>query len=259
MVGLSPRLRGNRQPGCAEVGGPGSIPAPAGEPTCRALSSVDRSVYPRACGGTPLAIRIWPVLIGLSPRLRGNRRYELQAERVNGSIPAPAGEPRLLQHAWRTRWVYPRACGGTRPSLSNAWVNLGLSPRLRGNQRRRRHYHKQLWSIPAPAGEPCAARIAGSEVSVYPRACGGTIPSSSSRGMSFGHPRACGGTAGLCGPRGRSQGLSPRLRGNPRYQVVKPNPSRSIPAPAGEPPESWTHEERYRVYPRACGGTRNGW
>ena len=52
-----------------------------------------RRVYPRACGGTH-SLFIWDWRTeGLSPRLRGNRRPTTDISNIDGSIPAPAGEP----------------------------------------------------------------------------------------------------------------------------------------------------------------------
>ena len=52
IVGLSPRVRGNRVDGGQHFIGKGSIPACAGEPICAHISSVASAVYPRVCGGT---------------------------------------------------------------------------------------------------------------------------------------------------------------------------------------------------------------
>ena len=71
--GLSPRMRGN--PLRVEVGlAPiGSIPAHAGEPIPPLTSNSLSRVYPRACGGTPVAYTLTSQASGLSPRMRGNR------------------------------------------------------------------------------------------------------------------------------------------------------------------------------------------
>ena len=53
------------------------------------------------------------VVGGLSPRLRGNLMATLATLVVSRSIPAPAGEPTLVNLAAVRREVYPRACGGT--------------------------------------------------------------------------------------------------------------------------------------------------
>ena len=68
----------------------------------------------------------------------------------------------------------------------------------------------------------------------------------------------CGGT-GSWGQRPRRRGgLSPRVRGNRRCRRQSTEPSRSIPACAGEPTgRGW--RRRWRgVYPRVCGGTEKG-
>ena len=92
-----------------------------------------------------------------------------------------------------------------------------------------------LRSIPAPAGEPEVEASIKGQGRVYPRACGGTAFHS------------------VLVP--RRPGLSPRLRGNRGGGAPVHAQHRSIPAPAGEPPEEPSHARLYRVYPRACGGT----
>ena len=55
--GLSPRVRGNLSDRFVAPGGDRSIPACAGEPLGRALTSADDAVYPRVCGGTPPSLQ----------------------------------------------------------------------------------------------------------------------------------------------------------------------------------------------------------
>ena len=54
-TGLSPRVRGNRSPSPALRCGSGSIPACAGEPGSNWDRPTCTAVYPRVCGGTPVA------------------------------------------------------------------------------------------------------------------------------------------------------------------------------------------------------------
>ena len=90
-------------------------------------------------------------------------------------------------------------------------------------------------SIPACAGEP--PRVPGQQPAgeVYPRVCGGTsaIPRRSTTG----------------------NGLSPRVRGNPKAWSISSAHRRSIPACAGEPPYLPVKSNELPVYPRVCGGT----
>ena len=111
----------------------------------------------------------------------------------------------------------------------------GLSPRVRGNPGNAVPCAQAQRSIPAGAGEPVRLRDAVGVVRVYPRGCGGT------------HERALGDR--------QPAGLSPRVRGNPPHAGREGDPSRSIPAGAGEPRVDAWQRGGDRVYPRGCGGT----
>ena len=131
--GLSPRLRGNVGFDSGSAGCKGSIPALAGErrPETQAIYTI--RVYPRACGGTSVRSLSGDILMGLSPRLRGNARVQTAKRVLFGSIPALAGERQHSSHLPALHVVYPRACGGTSSSVNQRPCRRGLSPRLRGN------------------------------------------------------------------------------------------------------------------------------
>ena len=90
-----------------------SIPAHAGKPNWRWARSACMWVYPRACGETAETRPRNIALMGLSPRMRGNRCFGAGAARLHGSIPAHAGKPALLALGKAQSRVYPRACGET--------------------------------------------------------------------------------------------------------------------------------------------------
>ena len=112
-------------------------------------------------------------------------------------------------------------------------------------------------SIPAPAGEPQALPNRPRRPPVYPRACGEPPQMPCERSVARVYPRACGGTPSRSTACCISLGLSPRLRGNLLIPSAINAVSRSIPAPAGEPPTARTTWATWRLYPRACGGTAN--
>ena len=123
---------------------------------------------------------------------------------AKGSIPACAGEPTDSDPAFNLR------------------IFWGLSPRVRGNLN----------------AEQAFAEISPStDVTVYPRVCGGTRK-----------------RPGCSWP---PTGLSPRVRGNPSSFLRGGRMRRSIPACAGEPPSALSRAECHavEVYPRVCGGT----
>ena len=113
---------------------------------------------------------------------------------------------------------------------------MGLSPRVRGNHKRRRGRTPCSGSIPACAGEPSYDDQQKIKDGVYPRVCGGT------KTHDF--------------PERDTEGLSPRVRGNRDNMVYFIVVQGSIPACAGEPVIFTTGPLQRRVYPRVCGGTK---
>ena len=195
-VGLSPRVRGNLPAMSRLCSLCRSIPACAGEPWIVRIVTEASSVYPRVCGGTEYAAGTINSKVGLSPRVRGNRRASPQSVLATRSIPACAGEPYRIRLVQVQLGVYPRVCGGTGPIGPPSNGVRGLSPRVRGNPLDSRLERIHARSIPACAGEPGPANDCRAMCRVYPRVCGGT--------------GGCG-----CLVR-RLVGLSPRVRGNQR-------------------------------------------
>ena len=213
--GLSPRVRGNRGMDADRPAAPGSIPACAGEPPGCCGIPWRMGVYPRVCGGTLEEWALLPNGMGLSPRVRGNRRGSRPHWSISGSIPACAGEPRSHRRRGFRPTVYPRVCGGTLMGAVVVSLFAGLSPRVRGNREGDVPRNLLPRSIPACAGEPRSCPALATWKRVYPRVCGGTV--------------------GDVGDQDAFAGLSPRVRGNPGQPPRQARRRGSIPACAGEP------------------------
>ena len=127
-------------------------------------------------------------------------------------------------------------CGGTAVQGDNGIQGWGLSPRVRGNPTPAPDAFSSRRSIPACAGEPQADVGSAETTEVYPRVCGGT----QCRRLSM----------------SRTEGLSPRVRGNLGDTARVHGRRGSIPACAGEPLPAHSPAGESRVYPRVCGGTR---
>ena len=233
--GLSPRVRGNRPAMPGRAAWRRSIPAGAGEPADGEVVTATEGVYPRGCGGTSITVETDWSVVGLSPRVRGNRRRRRRRHHCVRSIPAGAGEPQFTNERNTKSKVYPRGCGGTTVPGIQGMTERGLSPRVRGNLQRPETRDRDRGSIPAGAGEPPPAPPRRSRHRVYPRGCGGTCLSA----WNGAHPG----------------GLSPRVRGNPLETGQVAKELGSIPAGAGEPPPPRPRQNTGRVYPRGCGGT----
>ena len=133
------------------------------------------------------------------------------------------------------RWVYPRVRGGTGRRVGFEQAGEGLSPRARGNLKRRIERALRTGSIPACAGEPGFRFRRVFAIAVYPRVRGGTCHLER---YFFAPP-----------------GLSPRARGNPASAPRCASRSGSIPACAGEPVGGLLTRAQLKVYPRVRGGT----
>ena len=84
--------------------------------------------------------------------MRGNQDADVRRNAKTGSIPARAGEPPRTVQAACSAWVYPRACEGTSRTGVMGKINLGLSPRVRGNPGSSEPRGTSPGSIPARAG-----------------------------------------------------------------------------------------------------------
>ena len=157
--GLSPRVRGNPRDVATGAQKGRSIPACAGEPATSRRWRATTWVYPRVCGGTYRLGLDSSGDLGLSPRVRGNHVDLAGAEDDVGSIPACAGEPTSPRIRPTRRWVYPRVCGGTGGASSFQSMDMGLSPRVRGNRGPRAPRCGRGGSIPACAGEPAEVGV----------------------------------------------------------------------------------------------------
>ena len=235
MAGLSPRIRGNRAGSARFRPRSGSIPAHTGKPATPRGTVSTSGVYPRAYGETAAKCMASLRVLGLSPRIRGNPRRGPPRRTDPGSIPAHTGKPRRGCARGRIAGVYPRAYGETIRLRGPMPSRLGLSPRIRGNLRRRHGAALLSGSIPAHTGKPGSRSNRSGRRRVYPRAYGET-------------PR---GPEAAATP----SGLSPRIRGNRARPAPDAVGGGSIPAHTGKPSSRWRSRWASRVYPRAYGET----
>ena len=255
LQGLSPRVRGNPEHPVGLIHNTGSIPACAGEPTRNCGRSCKARVYPRVCGGTSLSRRGNWRRTGLSPRVRGNRARHQAQDLSNGSIPACAGEPPSTRRRFRRPWVYPRVCGGTSSAPFHRLPTAGLSPGVRGNLSHWSCFPLGSGSIPRVRGNPAQMADAAAGQGSIPACAGEPALDRGAVAVARVYPRVCGGTLVVRVRQLDEEGLSPRVRGNPRRASLRAWLRGSIPACAGEPRRQQCSTSTMWVYPRVCGGT----
>ena len=213
----------------------GPIPACAGQPAARPVDNLQARAYPRVCGATSFANKYLPTYRGLSPRVRGNHRGHRKSCRCQGPIPACAGQPEPSSGAVAISRAYPRVCGATYASRSALKASYGLSPRVRGNQRRVGGGHWPVGPIPACAGQPQPSTHFCADLGAYPRVCGATGNALTAVRVSW--------------------GLSPRVRGNRFVEQAIARTQGPIPACAGQPTAAGQIAPVQGAYPRVCGAT----
>ena len=194
MQGPSPRVRGSLIADPMGYRADGTIPACAGEPEPDESCSRCCADHPRVCGGASRSTSIAARLSGPSPRVRGSRDDRITQQRLEGTIPACAGEPSARKRSRRSCRDHPRVCGGAAFHNRASRPCQGPSPRVRGSHHANDHPHRRDGTIPACAGEPGP---------VY-------------RGEDLyrDHPRVCGGAPAATGYGSVRRGPSPRVRGS---------------------------------------------
>ncbi len=235
--GSSPRGRGTLQRPARARDVHRFIPAWAGNACPSGRAGRSRAVHPRVGGERVPVVSMSMVRIGSSPRGRGTRA------RRRGRSPRPRFIPAWAGNAGRRRVpaqrgpVHPRVGGERDGFAALICAETGSSPRGRGTPRVRRRARVARRFIPAWAGNAPCRPACGSWPPVHPRVGGEREIKTSSRS---------------CRP-----GSSPRGRGT--RSAVRPSnqPSRFIPAWAGNADKTRSTPHQTPVHPRVGGERRS--
>ena len=250
-------MRGTQRVRAALACDGGIIPAHAGN-TSAGMSAMSVSEdHPRACGEHASCWLAVETLLGSSPRMRGTRGRTPFPARIQGIIPAHAGNTPIDSGEMLNARDHPRACGEHSVFKKRQFQKPGSSPRMRGTQIRQPVDVRLAGIIPAHAGNtstPCARPRPRRD---HPRACGehvfhigfsrekhGIIPAhaGNTEGVTA-LTRLCGDHPRACGEHWRNQaygpnhsGSSPRMRGTHPSRPCRVHSSGIIPAHAGNTP-----------------------
>ena len=110
-TGSSPRMRGKRTRGLAEVPAVGLIPAHAGKTRLARTHNPVYRAHPRACGENSMDPHLSMYRQGSSPRMRGKPMGIRALDGCAGLIPAHAGKTGFIVCFPFGSWAHPRACG----------------------------------------------------------------------------------------------------------------------------------------------------
>ena len=212
-IGSSPRVRGTDRAGPVYRHRRRFIPACAGNRSTTTATTTSSPVHPRVCGEQKEAIQHAVPFTGSSPRVRGTVDAAADAVKPVRFIPACAGNRRDVLSYTLNISVHPRVCGEqSRPQRS--WrLCRGSSPRVRGTE-------------PLPDSRPLFVRF-------IPACAGNRAACLRPCGCRTVHPRVCGEQHGRLVGASLVVGSSPRVRGTAPAASSTQEPTRFIPACAG--------------------------
>ena len=196
ILGSSPRVRGQPHQSYDMASRRRIIPARAG-PTSQATHIPGIGAdHPRACGANFATLTGYQPSDGSSPRVRGQRSWDVAIWASMRIIPARAGPTSSLLEMRRIPTDHPRACGANQMADEMGRTRFGSSPRVRGQLACRPRQLSKIRIIPARAGPTTGIHLR------YEKKCGS----------------------------------SPRVRGQPQRASCGYAEGRIIPARAGPTP-----------------------
>ena len=104
--------------------------------------------------------------------MRGTRSLRSTTAVSSGIIPAYAGNTQLFVHVCELHGDHPRVCGEHRLIVSQVFLDLGSSPRMRGTPMPESEARARRGIIPAYAGNTKAKASKWSARRDHPRVCG---------------------------------------------------------------------------------------
>ena len=171
-----------------------NIPAHAGKTIINVACDNPDEEHPRACGENTGLLNTVKLVLGTSPRMRGKRNKDLEAQNIERNIPAHAGKTILL--------------------MVGFMIGCGTSPRMRGKRANSTYDQLKPRNIPAHAGKTTADFHARNALAEHPRACGENRTKPTGKSL--------------------LPGTSPRMRGKRHSRGACVRRSGNIPAHAGK-------------------------
>ena len=209
------------------------IPASAGQTSFRWQLPDGRKDHPRECGANEYPSSWRDVRAGSSPRVRGKPIISQIAAANARIIPASAGQtsPYIVMAALVQD--HPRECGANLRTALDSLLRHGSSPRVRGKHEPLHVRVHPPRIIPASAGQTPGLRHARPWYEDHPRECGANLRQNVSLATDL--------------------GSSPRVRGKPMLVLMYLNPTRIIPASAGQTETIGLWIAVDEDHPRECG------
>ena len=213
-AGSSPRIRGEYRTLASPHHRCGIIPANTGRMRRSRRMVARRRDHPREYGENSWTTRYRQLLLGSSPRIRGEYRLGTPPYRANRIIPANTGRIIPVPGSLHYRRDHPREYGENSSTSRFHVSDGGSSPRIRGEYAVVVQSPVRVGIIPANTGRILPLRGASILLRDHPR--------------EYGENDCSGLWSGI------TQGSSPRIRGELRYAPSRVRPCWDHPREYGE-------------------------
>ena len=214
-----------------------NIPTRVGR-TCKDSSlCITYQEHPHACGENIILAFLSRFLIGTSPRVWGELGHQEQRKTIRRNIPTRVGRTKPCKGLVCTSPEHPHACGENLVSIAPTGASIGTSPRVWGERKSRIQLTHGNRNIPTRVGRTCRGR---KRVRLWPE-----------------HPHACGENTSRVGIWYSFHGTSPRVWGEPAFQVEEVGLIRNIPTRVGRTGGQRPRRRLWSEHPHACGENGN--
>ena len=165
--------------------------------------------------------------------MRGTLLVMSPETKVDGIIPAHAGNTSSASFQVARSGDHPRTCGEHRWPCRGRWFRPGSSPHMRGT--------------------PDSIAMAVVSIGIIPAHAGNTARHMCATLLRWDHPRTCGEHGRTADPDGWNTGSSPHMRGTRRLWHLEEDPEGIIPAHAGNTTSQNSSPSKPEDHPRTCG------
>ena len=156
--GSSPLARGTPVEGWRALDADGLIPARAGNTIKESVAPRGTGAHPRSRGEHMRLNLTDTVNVGSSPLARGTRPHDGPSPRIDGLIPARAGNTITWLGGKPAAGAHPRSRGEHLARMRHTPGMVGSSPLARGTRLHRGEHRGRLGLIPARAGNTHSSR-----------------------------------------------------------------------------------------------------
>ena len=128
------------------------IPTRVGTRQFEKHNRLQQGDHPHACGDKVLKVSVVVIFLGSSPRVWGQVQRPTKRRDNSRIIPTRVGTREFVREMSTRNEDHPHACGDKLYEVSTDWLFGGSSPRVWGQERKRKFVNNRIRIIPTRVG-----------------------------------------------------------------------------------------------------------